>query len=117
MVRLKVVIQFLILVAVKVQQCTLQQVAEKQEELQPIPAVREDQAEEDREAQEAQERDLKEQEIHLHLVPHKETQAQLTLAAQAAAEVQAELKGQGTGAGEDATSKGLKGLKKPDWMS
>ena len=37
--------------------------------------------------------------------------------AKTAAEVQAELKGQGTGAGEDATSKGLKGLKKPDWMS
>tara|TARA_R110002020_G_scaffold138572_3_gene308745 strand:+ start:337 stop:651 length:315 start_codon:yes stop_codon:yes gene_type:complete len=83
-------IQFLILVAVKVQQCTLQQVAEKQEELQPILAVQEDQAEEDREVQEDQEQDLKEQETHLHLVPHKETQAQPTQAAQAAAEVQAD---------------------------
>ena len=74
---LKEQIQFLILVAVKVQQCTLQQVVEKQEEMQPIPAVREDQAEEVRVVQEAQERDLKEQEIHLLLVHHKEIQERL----------------------------------------
>ena len=54
----KVEIQFLILVAVKVQQCTLQQVVEEQGEMQQILEVREDQAEADREVQEDQEQDI-----------------------------------------------------------